>query len=578
MTCISLLTLPRPLSNTARRLPLWLLLAGLGACGGGGSGSATTPPPENPPPAFGLSSAVPADAASGVARDAVISATFNAALDAATVTASNVTLTGPGNNVIPAALTVNGGSTVEVRPKAGALPGDTRYTVVLTKAVKDSTGRTLAQDLSRVFTTASANWSAASEGVTTLPDFVGNTAPLVHTDAAGRTTVAWLSRSGPNAVLYAARLESINGTWSQPVQVAAGGSDALFSMPGLAPGPNGDMFLTWSRSGSAGGTKPQLSKYSAASATWSAPEEVQAAPASTFPVPIGDVAGNLMLLCHDGTAIYATRRNATSGAWSELRAIEHPYPNNYVFLPRALTDGRGNVVAAWMQLDQDGRAIYAARFDVATVQWAAAQRVDSVPRNGTDPFALGVDAAGVVTLAWTRSGGVAGGDTVWASRLDAQGRGWSAPVRVDRSDPAAPDARGVNLVVDSAGTATALWQQGGLRGARWAPGAAEWAAPAVVAPQGSALTGAGLMLADTAGNVVVVGTQLGQQVLSSRYQATTGQWLPAVLISTPSSGEGLFTGPPVGAVDGAGNVVAMWFAQNRLGTANQFLLASNRLR
>lgn len=551
-----------------------LLVAGLAACGGGTS----APPPPSPMPAFALTSAVPAEAASGVARDGVITATFSAALDGTTVSAGNITLTGPGNNTIPVALAVTGGGTVEIRPKAGALPGDTSYTLALSTAIKDSNGRALPQAVNRTFNTAGVNWAATAGALATLSDFNSASIPAIYTDGSGSTTVAWLSPQGLTSNIYTARLDAINSAWSKPVLVATY-TGALIGGLGLAPGPAGDLFLTWSRVGFSNGIgKDQVSRYSAASATWSTPVEVRTAPSPGFPVPVSDALGNLTLLNSNGTSVFATRLNAGASTWSEPRAIEYPHPNNYVFPVRAVTDATGNIVAAWMQVDDRGRAIYAARYDAALSEWATAQRVASTPMNGNEPIAMGVDATGVVTLAWTRSAGVAGGDTVWASRLNAQGQAWSPPVRMDRTDPAAPDARNVMLVVDSAGTATALWRQGNLRSARWSPGAAEWSAPDVVAPGGVPLESAGLMLGDTAGNIVVVGQLLDQKLMATRYFATTGQWRSPVLISAPPTGTSYFTYVPVASVDGAGNVVVMWVAFNQMETTDQFVLSFNRLR
>ena len=407
-----------------RLRPWWscTLLAGLVACGGGGGTTAPPPPPAPPPPAFALSSVSPSDAATGVARDVVISATFNSALDeVSAASAGTITLAGPGNNLIPATLTVKAGGTVEIRPTAGALPGDTRYTLAVGKALKDSTGRTLGLDVSRSFSTASVNWAASAETVATLSRFDVYGTPAALTDAAGRTTVAWLSPEGPAVTLKAARLASINGTWGSPAVLETAASGTSLSRARLVAGPAGDVFLTWTRTAAGGVSEARWARFALASATWSTPDRVPTAPASADVLPISDAAGNLVLLCHDGASLRATRLSAASGTWSPAQAIERPFPGNSILpgLTRAVADSRGNLVAAWMQLDEDGRAIYAARFDASTAAWSAAQRVDSVPFNGSDAFHLGVDGADVVTLAWTRSGGVAGGDTVWANTASA---------------------------------------------------------------------------------------------------------------------------------------------------------------
>ncbi len=571
----------RPGATGACLLLLGWVVAGLSGCGGGG-GSAPTPPP--PPPAFALDSIQPADAASGVARNAVITANFNASPDAASVNTANVTLFGPGNNVIPAAVAVNG-ATVEVRAKAGALPADTTYTLTLAAAIKDGSGRSLSQAVTRTFSTASASWSAKASDLTPRSDNTGGTRPIVHTDAAGRTTAAWLDRTAVSAsVLYAARLDRISGSWSLPVPVATESQGVLVGI-GLAAGPGGDIFLTWARTPFGSATPGiQFSRYALSSNSWSAPVDVNAAPADGFGVgqvvPVNDAAGNITLLHSNSQSIFAARLDAATGAWKVPRRIDYPRPSNYIYQVRAAADDQGNLIAAWMQLDQDDqRALYAARYDIATGEWAPAQRVASTPPNGAEPFALAVDRTGVATIAWTLSGGIAGTTTLWASRLDAQGNTWSSAARVDRANDGVVGL-GVMLVVDGAGTVTAAWSQGakGLRTARWARGAMGWADYGVIAPDGVPVdNGAEALLTDAAGNLLLVGVA-SQEIYAARYLATTSRWQSPVIISAPSTGTGVFVNPPAVSMDGTGDVVALWFAQNQLATATQHVLSFNRLR
>jgi|GEM_PF-6706148 len=416
-------------------------------------------------------------------------------------------------------------------------------------------------------------------------DNTGGIRPIVFTDAAGRTTAAWVDKTGVlAAVLYAARLDRVNGNWGQPVTVATESQGVLGGI-GLAAGPGGDMFLTWTRMPFGSATPGiQLSRYALSSNSWSVPVDVDAAAADGFGVgqvvPVNDAAGNLTLLHPNSQSIFAARLDSATGAWKAPRRIEYPRPSNYIYQVRAAADEQGNLIAAWMQVDQDDqRALYAARYDIATGDWAPAQRVASTPSNGAEPFALAVDHTGVATIAWTLSGGIAGTTTLWASRLDAQGKTWSSAAQVDRANDGVVGL-GVMLVVDGAGTVTAAWSQGtkGLRTARWARGAMGWSDYGVIAPDGVPVhNGADALLADTAGNLLLVGVS-SQGIYAARYLATTSRWQSPVIISEPSTGTGVFVNPPAVSMDGAGDVVALWFAQNQLATAPQHVLSFNRLR
>ena len=571
-----------PRASMACLLVLIWVVAGLSGCGGG-DGSASTPPPA-PQPAFALSSTLPADAASGVARDATIAATFNTALDLASVSTTNVTLVGPGNNQIPLTVVVNG-ARVEAKSKAGALPSDTTYTLTLAAAIKDSAGRSLSQPVTRTFSTASAKWSSEAGDLAPRADGTTGMRPIVHTDAAGRTTAAWLDRTGLwDYAIYAARLDRINGSWGEPTAVA---KVSLVGQPsiGLAEGPEGDMFLTWiHKRGDSASPSVHLSRYLLSSNRWSPPIDVAASHFDDFgvreAVPISDAAGNLTLLYSNGSRTYATRLDAMTGVWTEPRRIEYQRLSNYIYRMGAAADGQGNIVAAWIQDDQnDQRAIYAARYDVATGLWAEAQRVAGATPGGGEPFSLVLDRTGVATIAWAVNDFFEGTTTIWASRLAPQDKAWSGANQVNR--PAdGRTAGGVKLVVDSAGTVTAVWSQGskGLRTARWGRGNAGWSDYGDIAPNATAVdVWADCLLADSAGNLLLVGATV-QQVYATRYLATTSQWQSPVMISAPSGGTAVSVGTPAVSMDSAGDVVALWFAQYQLPTEQRQVLSFNRLR
>jgi hypothetical protein len=112
-----------------------------------------SPPPDTTPPTVGARS--PSGGAVGVDPAANVTATFSEALDAATVGAASVSLSGPGAVSVPAAVSYDAASkTVTLNPSAN-LGFSTTYTVQLSGAITDLAGNPLAP-VSWSFTTAAA--------------------------------------------------------------------------------------------------------------------------------------------------------------------------------------------------------------------------------------------------------------------------------------------------------------------------------------------------------------------------------------------------------------------------------------
>ncbi|MEM8713880.1 MAG: Ig-like domain-containing protein, partial [Planctomycetota bacterium] len=140
----------------------WLLLAAaslsLAACSGGGDGGDDSPQPaDTTAPALGSNDPVsPGDGAMDVPLATTIQATFNEALDPASVTATSFTVTsmggGPGAGV-SGSYSVSG-ATATFTPATNLAP-DTGYVVVLLGSIRDQAGNAWGEDFSWTFTTES---------------------------------------------------------------------------------------------------------------------------------------------------------------------------------------------------------------------------------------------------------------------------------------------------------------------------------------------------------------------------------------------------------------------------------------
>jgi len=151
-------------------------LAGCGWCHWGGNGHGGTPDTTAPM----VSSTDPADAATDVAINSRVTATFSEAMDPSTITAATFTLTGPDGTAVAGTRAFDVADNLATFAPTSNLAPDTEFTVTITTGVKDLAGNALASDVVWTFTTAPG---------TPVPD---TTAPTISSTspADGATGVA----------------------------------------------------------------------------------------------------------------------------------------------------------------------------------------------------------------------------------------------------------------------------------------------------------------------------------------------------------------------------------------------------
>ncbi|MCW5920770.1 MAG: DUF4082 domain-containing protein [Saprospiraceae bacterium] len=123
-------------------------------------------PDETPPT---VSSTVPGAGASGVNINANVSATFNEAIDPATVNSNTVELLDPSNMSVPATISYNVGTRTAIIDPISALEYSTTYTARIVGGgtdprIKDLAGNALAADYTWTFTTSAPPPPPPSEG------------------------------------------------------------------------------------------------------------------------------------------------------------------------------------------------------------------------------------------------------------------------------------------------------------------------------------------------------------------------------------------------------------------------------
>lgn len=141
-----------------------VFIAGCGDGGGSNPGGGGNEPDGTLPT---VSATHPNDAATGVAINRKITATFSEAMDAATMTSTTFTVL---QGTTPVSGAVSYGNAIAVFTPAGNLASNTAFTATVTTGAKDASGNPLAADKTWSFTTGSTADNAAPTVSATDPE------------------------------------------------------------------------------------------------------------------------------------------------------------------------------------------------------------------------------------------------------------------------------------------------------------------------------------------------------------------------------------------------------------------------
>ena len=154
---------------------------------------------------------MPAPLATGIAPGVIVRATFNRAVNASTITSSNVTLKTAGGSTVASTIAYDATTrTVSLTPNSSLAVSST-YTVRLAAAIAATDGATLGSDVSWTFTTASSappaptvTSRAPAASATGIPTYVTPTATFSRAmDATTFTGQSFLLRDPSNNVVSA---------------------------------------------------------------------------------------------------------------------------------------------------------------------------------------------------------------------------------------------------------------------------------------------------------------------------------------------------------------------------------------
>lgn len=138
---------------------------------------------------FSVAAIFPASGATGVATNTTIQITFSSAANSATVTAANITLTGPTSAAVSGTAAYDSENNTATYAPSAALAAGTTYTVKVS-GVKSSTGTSLLAAFTSTFTTAAASGTPTTQYHTPLfPEGLAVINGAITIDTSGGMTV-----------------------------------------------------------------------------------------------------------------------------------------------------------------------------------------------------------------------------------------------------------------------------------------------------------------------------------------------------------------------------------------------------
>jgi hypothetical protein len=153
-------------------------------------------------------STIPADLATKVPFNQIVSATFSTAMDPATINSTTFTLTGPGSTLVSGLVAYSAISNSLTFTPAADLAASTTFTATITTGVQNLAGTALANNYVWTFTTGTAPAVVSPEIVSTVPANAAANVPLNQAVSATFTeamnpltiTTATFTLAGPGGV------------------------------------------------------------------------------------------------------------------------------------------------------------------------------------------------------------------------------------------------------------------------------------------------------------------------------------------------------------------------------------------
>lgn len=323
----------------------------------------------------------------------------------------------------------------------------------------------------------------------------------------------------------------------------------------------------------------QAAFFSTALQRWMSPQSIIVAGAGlNTPQLIVDKFGTVTLIWRElfresvnNLTLFASR-STKGGPWTTpvpLNSLPSSTPTDAQIPVSMVVDAQGNVTVAWLEQD-----LTSTNYAIGTARFTA--DINTAPTlypflDGASPNAnsnvvpqLVVDQLGYVTAVWQENTGV--NFAVQAARLSPSGSAWSTPFNLDGVSPNANGAITPQMVVDTTGVVTAVWQeksgaQVAVQTARFVPttgGGGAWTTYTALAPALANADGslAPAIIVDKNNSVTITAVDAALLVWPSSFVTGASSWTYPLV---PLNNGAVYTLTPLSMVaDDSGVVTALW--------------------
>lgn len=377
--------------------------------------------------------------------------------------------------------------------------------------------------------------------------------PQLVVDAFGNALVVWVGERGGVENIQSST-KAFGGQWEAPVNL----SEAAAFNPHMVVDAAGNATAIWIQQ--TGNCSVVLSSTKMFGKSWSFPPLPISGMGASNPQLIVDSAGNV-------TAIWMELVEGQRMIRSSTKMFEnHWIPSNVTTSgqscnPQVTVDSTGMLTAIWTQ-DVNGFGVIHTSTKPFTGTWSPATPISTLERTSYHPK-IAVDSAGNATAIWAET---IGASVVIRSSTKMTKGEWGAPV--DLSDVSSLGAIALHpqIIVDSAGNATAIWMASKgsddfaiqsstkLWGGSWSPYMTLSKGQMASNPQ---------LAVDSAGDVIAVWaeriTNHGNNVIQCAVKLFGKEWSsPPISLSALEFNS---IAPQI-VIDPAGNATVVWMESN----------------
>jgi hypothetical protein len=513
-------------------------------------------------------STIPADGATGVATNSVITITFDEAMDASTINVGTFTVS-KGGSAVAGSVTYDPGTRTATFSSAAPFAFATRYTAKIT-GLRDLKG-TPKIDYAWSFTTrGDGTWGTAQ----LIETNAGNALyPQIAMNAGGNAIAVWNQYDGTTNAYHIWAIRYVAGVgWGTAQLIENNNGDA--SNPQIAMDGSGNAIAVWNQSD---GTLINIwaNRY-VAGVGWGTAQLIEtnnagnAGGANIAMNPSGNAIAVWYQYDSAGKGHIWANRYVVGSGWGTAQLIENN--NATASSPQIAMDGSGNAIAVWSQYDGSWNRIWANRYVVGS-GWGTAQLIENNNATASSPQ-IAMNANGNAIAVWKLYYENTQFD-IWANRYVA-GVGWGTIQLIETDN--AGNADYPQIAMDGSGNAIAVWKQSdGTRTNIWANRyvvGSGWGTAQLIETDNAGNADYPQIAMDGSGNATVVWTQSDgtrTNIWAIRYVAGSGWWGTAQPIETDNAGDADY---PRIATGGSGNAIAVWQQSDGTRTniwANQFM-------